>query len=233
MADDLADRIRARLTALNISEREASRRAGFGLSYVGDVINSRSKEPGTARLITLARVLECDLEYLLGINPTPRRPAEGRAFNQSNDMSHGTPRLINLFSADSTKGRAFGEMRAQPIDKIAALPTLANVPDAYAFAVFSNTMEPRYFVGEVVYIHPGLPVRPNDFAFVRLKSGGVGIAQFVSGDETHTRVRLLKLSAILAGLMKGEGISIEDDGVLAIPSDDVELIQRVVGSATI
>ena len=49
--------------------------------------------------------------------------------------------------------------------------------------VVGNSMEPRFFEGEVVTVHPYRPVRPNDYCVVQYKSEGEQLAvckKFVS-----------------------------------------------------
>lgn len=60
------------------------------------------------------------------------------------------------------------------IDRIPALPGLEAVPDAYAVYVAGDSMEPRYFAGEAVYIHPTKPPRKGDFVVAQIiEDGGV------------------------------------------------------------
>lgn len=102
-----------------------------------------------------------------------------------------------------------------PIDKVQALPTLHYVADAYAFVVFSPLMEPRYFVGEVVYVHPGLPIQNGDFALVRCKGGQVGIIRIIEIDSERVSMAFLA------------------DGVLHTHDlHEIESIEKIVGSAT-
>lgn len=61
------------------------------------------------------------------------------------------------------------ELNGEIIDRIAAPPGLRGAKNAYAVYVVGSSMEPRYFEGETVYIHPGKPVRQGDFVLVQLK----------------------------------------------------------------
>src|SRR6202158_3871896 len=54
------------------------------------------------------------------------------------------------------------------ITDIAAPPSLAGVPDAYAVAVVGASMEPRYFAGEMLFVNPRLPVRAGDFVVAQI-----------------------------------------------------------------
>ena len=85
----------------------------------------------------------------------------------------------------------------QNLGEIVAPPILADVPDAYAVYVIGDTMLERYRHGEVVYVHPYLPVRENDDCVIQISTGEgqkpIGyIKRFVSMDDK--RVKLLQLN---------------------------------------
>jgi len=51
---------------------------------------------------------------------------------------------------------------------VLAPPSLLGVPDAYAVYVVGDSMEPRYFAGEAVFVNPRLPVRRGDFVVAQI-----------------------------------------------------------------
>src|SRR5690349_6649404 len=51
---------------------------------------------------------------------------------------------------------------------VLAPPSLQGVPDAYAVYVVGDSMEPRYFAGEAVFVNPRLPVRRGDFVVAQV-----------------------------------------------------------------
>ena len=76
---------------------------------------------------------------------------------------------------------------------VLAPPSLQGVPDAYAVYVVGDSMEPRYFAGEAVFVNPRLPVRRGDFvvAQIAVEAGEpphAYIKRFVARDS-----RLLRL----------------------------------------
>lgn len=211
---DLAARIRARLKALDISEREASRRSGFSVGYVGDVLSGRSKEPAMPRMIKLAQALECDVEYLIGHQGAARGSAgELRTFGDAPKIPASSQRLIDLYSSTTLTEDRWVPITPGAVDKVPVIPPLAHVEGGYAWSVCNRNMEPRYFIGEVVYLHPGLMPREGDFVLARSKIGLVTVA------------RLLKMGAeITLGYMNG---GICETVALA----DLDFIHRIVGSA--
>lgn len=73
MENYLRGRVRERLDALGMSPFEASRRAGADRTFLADLLSGKKQTIRQAALIRVAEVLECDPEYLIGAQSTPRR----------------------------------------------------------------------------------------------------------------------------------------------------------------
>ena len=94
----------------------------------------------------------------------------------------GNPELVLL------DGLAHGQVPAPP--------QLEAIHGAAAVYVRGQSMEPRYFPGELVYLHPDKPPNPGYFVFVTFNEPGfaspVGyIRQYLAQDLTHIHLRTL------------------------------------------
>jgi len=207
--DVVRQRVRARLAALRISAREASRRAGFNVGYVGDFLEGRSKSPETDRIVRLADALEMPLSALIG-------GEEEKAAIAPLKVELSAPGHIPLFAAKPPTTRAFVDFRADPIEQIETPPVLRDVKGGYAVEVFNSCSEPRYFPGETVYVSPTAAVRPGDFVFVRLATGS-GIARFVGEEGDGVRFEILN--------------PVDEDVSTLAQNKDVRSYHRIVGSA--
>ena len=49
-------------------------------------------------------------------------------------------------------------LNGNQVTEVLAPASLSSVPDAYAVYVVGDSMEPRYFAGEVVFVNPRLPI---------------------------------------------------------------------------
>ena len=83
-----------------------------------------------------------------------------------------------------------------PRGEILAPPQLEDIKGAKAVYVRGRAMEPRYYAGEVVYLHPTRPPNPGDFVFIVVQESGfpaaIGyIRQFVGSDLVSIRVSTL------------------------------------------
>jgi transcriptional regulator with XRE-family HTH domain len=84
----------------------------------------------------------------------------------------------------------------QPHGEIVAPPQLEGVAEARAVYVRGRSMEPRYYPGEIVYLHPLRPPNPGDFVFLTVREPGFAAAvgyirQYVGHDLMHIRTLAL------------------------------------------
>ncbi len=84
----------------------------------------------------------------------------------------------------------------QPHGEIVAPPQLEGVVDARAVYVRGRSMEPRYYPGEIVYLHPLRPPNPGDFVFLTVREPGFAAAvgyirRYVGHDLVHIRTLTL------------------------------------------
>ena len=78
-----------------------------------------------------------------------------------------------------------------PIDYIEKPTYLAGVDDCYAVMIVGESMEPRFYPGEVVIVHPYRPVRPGDYAVVQFEKNGelrAIVKRFAARTETGVRL---------------------------------------------
>lgn len=67
----VADRIRARLEALELTPRAASLRANRQPFAVRDILSGKNSNPKADLILDLARALVCSADYLLGLSGAP------------------------------------------------------------------------------------------------------------------------------------------------------------------
>lgn len=83
-----ADRVRERLTALDMNPFEAARRANLDRGYLSDLLSGKKRSVRGSALIALAETLDCDVGYLVGAQDFPRSFVRA---NYGNGKSHALP----------------------------------------------------------------------------------------------------------------------------------------------
>lgn len=67
----------------------------------------------------------------------------------------------------------------EPSEWIPCPPELVGVEGAYATYVYGDSMEPRYFNGERVYVHPTRPAGPKDFVVAQVRDEAGNLSGYV------------------------------------------------------
>lgn len=93
-------------------------------------------------------------------------------------------------SDEASKGEGgLNLANGEVVDWVQRHPSQIGVRDAFAIYVFSDSMEPRYFRGELIYVHPGRPPEPNRDVVIEMKSGDAYIKRLVKMGDAKIRVR--------------------------------------------
>ena len=208
-AKSVGDRVRERRLALKLSQPQLAKKAG-GITY--QAIQQLEAGGGTNHLVPIARALGVSAEWLQdGSGPSPSDKI--------------TPSRASL--AEKLKVLGMAECGADGwslwngdiIDVVDRPASLAGVASAYGVYVVGGSMEPRYFPGELVLIHPGKPVTLGAFVLVQKK------AKLDDDPPLAVIKRLIKRTASRITLEQFNPAKSFD-----IRSDDIVSIHRVVGS---
>jgi len=79
------------------------------------------------------------------------------------------------------------------VSEVLAPPNLSHVRDAYAVYVVGDSMEPRYFAGETVFVNPRLPISRGSFVVAQISKDQDAeprayVKRFVSQDAKRLRL---------------------------------------------
>lgn len=96
-----------------------------------------------------------------------------------------TARDLPVMGAVKGGAEGFYFNEGDPKEFVARPSALDGVANAFALYVDGDSMEPRYFAGEILYVNPNRPITRNCFVAVELQDGQGMIKQFVKrSDET-------------------------------------------------
>lgn len=111
-------------------------------------------------------------------SPGTPKAAPVREFTYAGEIEMG-PRDLPVYG--SFKGGFDGNEidYHNPVETIQRPPELMGVRNACAVYVINDSMEPRYFQGEMALVHPGQPPRAGDHVAVELTNGNGMIKRLV------------------------------------------------------
>lgn len=180
MANSLKDKVEERLAALKITAFEAAARMGKSRTYVYDIIKGKKTSVQGANLDALAEALETTSTWLLHSEDGPAPPAPIKPTPNASNAPIAVPNLQSMprdvpvygTASGSVAGAAQGawQITSDPVDYVRRAPGLATARDAYALYVENSSMEPRFPPGELVFIHPGRPVRSGDIVVLQVQN---------------------------------------------------------------
>lgn len=137
--------------------------------------------------------------------PGAARPVNLNAANTQRDLP------VNSAFREGTDGFWFVTDEAKEFVERPA--NLRGVANAFALYVDGDTMQPRYFAGELLYVNPNRPITPNCFVAVEFSDGRGLVRQFQR--RTHDGIFVRKL---------------HPDQEAKLPAVEVKRLYRITGS---
>ncbi|MCP4384887.1 MAG: helix-turn-helix transcriptional regulator [Hyphomicrobiales bacterium] len=173
MTDFLKKRLQQRLTDLDLTPEGASKKAGLSRDFLRQLFSRTAGNPRADNLVRLAEALETTPAWLLGGDDKDKvaLPAPNARIGEAVEFPD---KKIPVY------GQAVGgvngefEMNGHFIQEVICPPALSQVSDAYAVFVSGDSMEPRYFDGELLYVHPHRRPRRGDFVVAQIQLGENG-----------------------------------------------------------
>ena len=221
----LAKRLQETMERAGLTQAGLARKASaFGESVSQQVVQHLTSGRNTTSksLVPIAKALDVSVEWLTtgeGGNFTVKGGgANLRASKAMRDNARDAERVPVLGMAECGPD-GWSLWNGDIIDTIPRPMNLAGAPKAYAVYIVGDSMEPRYYSGELAHVHPGKPVTIGAFVLVQMRPDHDG--------ETPKAVvkRLIKRSATKITLEQYNPPKKFD-----IKTDDIVSIHRVVGS---
>lgn len=203
MSDLLRERVKERLDALEINPFEAARRGKFERSFVNDLLIGKKSTVRQKKLIELAEALECDPEYLTGLQGVPRSGG-----------SVGAIRLAGVIEAGAwrTKGSFSPPPDPLPLTPDPRYP--ANLQEAYLVRG-DHAAGLGVIDASVVTVYTGQ---------ISLRNGDVVVARQSRNDDEELSIRVVAAGALCARPHR------HADGGDAIPIATADVVGLVLAS---
>ncbi len=234
----LHERIKQRIRELGITDEAASLRVGTDRSYFRKLFDRPNSHPRADTLLRIALALETDQAWLLGGSPETSQPdmtlhgADGSttlaqvkryAAESGNTTLPPPPSRAEMpldvpimgTAAGSHIGGAF-KLEGGIVDYVRRPPALVGAKEIYGLYVEGTSMEPQYFPGDLIYVHPHRPARLGDIVVVQCRNGEH------APDEASLGVYRKKTERVLVLGKRNPAADVE------IPRERVVAIHRVL-----
>jgi len=213
----VAANLRAAVKRDGRSAKRIAEAAGMNEGAIYDIWRGRSRHPQVDTLEKLAQAMNIPLSSLMPSDTdTPQDSRIGRPRDiyqtytrpspeAAPQPDHESPVLVPAPPPGARDLPVLGEARGGDDgffltngDVLAYAerpPALRNVRHAYALVMRGTSMEPRYFEGELLCIHPLRPVHRDNFVHIELHDGRSYVKQFLRRDDEWLWVRQLNPEA--------------------------------------
>ena len=189
----------ARVAQLGLSLSELSLKVGKNHAYFQQFI--KRGVPGRLPEEVRGRVAE-----ILGIDERILKESSASPeFMKVNAEFRSLPRSTTWIPVyGQAVGGKDGEfiLSGNEVSEVLAPPAVSQSPDAYAVYVVGDSMEPRYFAGETVFVNPRLPISRGAFVVAQITSGQDAaprayVKRFVSQDTRRLRLEQFNPKKVL------------------------------------
>ena len=125
-----------------------------------------------------------DVMDLAGVPREPVPPNEPTAPERPKlPLPPAMPRDLPVMGTVKGGEEGFYFNEGEPKEYIVRPPALTGVSNAFALYVHGESMEPRYYAGEVLYVNPNRPLAKGCFVAVEMTNDRGLIKQFVSRND--------------------------------------------------
>lgn len=194
----LRDKLRIARDKAGLSQADVARQLGIASSAVSQW-ETGDTEPAKKRLPLLAQIFGVSINYFLE-STQPVQEASGTEVTEAASVPENLPpesqmpRDVPIYgvAAANEEDGAFN-MEAEIVDYGRRPPAMATARDLYGLFVASDSMEPVYRRGDLIYVRRRLPPRPGDDVIVQIapERDGEQPACFVKRLKRRTADRII------------------------------------------
>jgi SOS-response transcriptional repressor LexA len=216
--DSVRQLIRTKLAEHHLNMSSVSKKLGKNHAYLHQFLD-RGIPAQLPELVReqLAEILQVP-EALLKGQGVVRGSGGGRVGRAATPLIAGDK--LPVYGAGQGGSEGFFPWNGEIVDYVSRPPHLTGITQAYAVYVVGSSMEPRYYAGELVHIHPGRPIMPGAFVLVQLRSEAEG--------ETP-RAFIKRLGRRTATKVTFEQFNPPKE--IDIKASEIHSMHRIVGSA--
>jgi phage repressor protein C with HTH and peptisase S24 domain len=215
--DPVRQLIRATLAERRMTMSDVSKSLGKNHAYLHQFLDrgipAQLPELVREKLSVILQVPEAQLK---GGGPRPKFSFTGRPVHPALVVGDKIP----VMGAGQGGSEGWFPWNGDTVDYVSRPPHLAGAIGAYAVYVAGSSMEPRYFAGELVYVHPNRPITNGAFVLVQIKPESEG--------ETP-RAFMKRLMRRTATKVTFEQFNPPKE--IEMKASDIHSMHRIVGSA--
>lgn len=194
--DFFREELKRRRLAAGLSKRALSLKAKLNETAVKAIESGKSENPRVDTLAQLAEALGCSVSDLTSKPSHQPPPIDQPPANSDLDFVNQIP--LEMGRKDLP---VYGSVRGgfdreavdieHPVEWTFRPPDLVGVRDAFGMYVVGDCQEPRYFQGEIVWVHPGRPATKGAFVVIVFNNNTATLKRLVRINDDFVEVSQL------------------------------------------
>lgn len=218
-SDPVRELVRSALSQRGLNMSQVSKALGRNHAYLHQFLDRGipAQLPEAVRE-QLAQILQVPEAQLKGGGST--RGGFSRPARLGRGPGIGFGDKIPVFGFGKPDAGGLYAWSGETVDYVFRSPQLMDATQAYAVYVEGSGMEPRYYAGEVIYVHPAKPVTLGAFVLVQVKS---------EADEGMPRAAIRRLVRRTSGKVTLAQLCPPKDFDFKV--SEVSAMHKIVGSA--
>ncbi|WP_313194629.1 S24 family peptidase [Shinella zoogloeoides] len=171
MENALKNRILDRAEELGLTLEAVSLKAGLDRSYLRKLLDRPGASPKGETMNKLAFALDVPPAWFLDVK-APSAISDVSPANVQPPERNAMPNDVPVLgTAAGSHLRGAFQLSTDPIDWVRRPQGLMGAKDVYSVFVEGNSMEPQYFPGDLIFVHPHRPPRIGDAVIVQCQNG--------------------------------------------------------------
>lgn len=168
--ESIGSRIKQARERLGLSQEAFAKPLGVTRGAVGNW----ERDQGIKRenLVQIAERYGLTVDWLAsgsGSPPAVREPSNATPSRRKPVDPDLGPEWIPAYGQAMGGEDGYFILNGNKIADLLAPPSLVGVQDAYAVYVAGDSMEPRYYAGEALFVNPRVPIRRGDFVVAQVQ----------------------------------------------------------------
>ena len=175
MVKTVVERLKEIIAEQGLNEETASIRCGLERSYFRKLFERPDASPRGETMRKISKGLGVSIEEIMGEEPPSTSPP---ATNDVRRANATLPAFAQLDKDVPVRGTAAGshlrgafQLSSDPVDYVRRPASLMNARNVYSLYVEGSSMEPQYWPGDLIFVHPDKPPRMGDAIIVQCRTG--------------------------------------------------------------
>jgi len=191
---NLGQRVKSLRSNHGLSQKALGDKVGLSQPSIERIESGKTLNPG--KIVELAKELGVSADYLrfgedAGMHPAsppetlaPLAPAPSTGIRMANHLGFSESRDLPVIGK-AAGGDGALVIDAAPIDWTFRPADLRGVQDAFAVYVTGDSMVPKYLDGDLLYVHPGRPIRKGRHILLETSDHHGLVKRFEGWEEDH------------------------------------------------